>query len=118
MILNTSVFPHLIGFFLNVSLPPITVIALSRLALMIYNVEIQTWLITLAVLFSVPISFTIRNSWRTLRHRRAAAAMGAVLAPRARGKYPGNFDLLLQGMDLFQNGYPGKSIPQSDRNRD
>lgn len=103
--LNKSVLPVLLRFFLNLSIPSVLAVLFLR---SIYDAK--PWVTTLVGILSIPLAFTIRVQWGLIRDRRAAAALGATLAPIAPGEWPGNLDILLRIVESFKNGYPGKSL--------
>lgn len=106
--LNLSIFPHLFRFLFNLALPPAFVIAVSHfIASRHEEIDVPIWMVVLAAGLSIPAAFTFRVLWTQLRVRREAAAMGAILTPVCRGKYPGNIDILTGMMEEFNNGYPG-----------
>ncbi|KAF7291570.1 hypothetical protein HMN09_01248100 [Mycena chlorophos] len=75
---------------------------------------IPTWALVAGSIVGVPIYISLRVVLRNWRHARAAAAMGARLAPTSkRGKLPGNLDLLIQMMEIWANGYPGDGLSET-----
>ncbi len=75
-----------------------------------FNAHIQTWVIILGSLSILPIATVIRLSLKEWKERREAAAMGAQVVPRVRGKWFGNLDVLRRCKEAWDNGYPGTCI--------
>jgi hypothetical protein len=75
-----------------------------------FNTRIQTWVIILTSLSILPVATAIRLSLKQWKERREAAAMGAQVVPRVRGKWFGNLDVLRRCKEAWDNGYPGTCI--------
>jgi hypothetical protein len=60
-----------------------------------------------ATVLAVPIVTTIRLTWVQIKKQRRAAALGARLVPKVPGKRPGNFDVMVQMINI-QHGYLSK----------
>jgi hypothetical protein len=63
-------------------------------------------LVLLSVL-SVPAALTAAVHYKDYVNQRRAAALGAVLPPRIRSKWPGGFSTLKTMVQSFQMGTPG-----------
>lgn len=88
---------------------PCAVIAGIRLILAIqFDLVVPTWGVVIASILIIPLVLVARYQWVQFHHRRRAAALGARIAPRLQGKWPGNLDILLDAMDKLQNSYIGK----------
>lgn len=100
---NKSVLPILLRFFLNLAVPPaVAIFSLQSL----YHVS--PWALLFVAILSIPLAFVIRVQWTLFRDKRAAAALGATLAPTPPGKWPGNLDILVKLVQQFKGGYPGE----------
>nr|GAT57937.1 cytochrome P450 [Mycena chlorophos] len=64
----------------------------------------------LASLASVPMQAAARNWLKYWHQKREAAALGARLAPRVRGEWPGNLDIMRDIMNMRLTGYPGDAF--------
>jgi len=60
-----------------------------------------------ATVLAMPIVTTIHLTWVQIKKQRRAAALGARLVPKVPGKRPGNFDVLVQVINV-QHGYLSK----------
>ena len=69
----------------------------------------QTHSVVLALLslLSLPAVFTASVLYKDYVNQRRAAALGAVLPPRIRSKWPGGFSTLKTLVRSFQMGTPG-----------
>ncbi|KAJ7031871.1 cytochrome P450 monooxygenase pc-1 [Mycena alexandri] len=64
------------------------------------------WATVLLSVASLPLYCCYRVVEEAVRHRREANALGARLAPRVPGKWPGNFDFLRTMIHNRAHGYP------------
>lgn len=79
-----------------------------------FNVAVpSTWILVLASVLFVPISFAVGIIIKDISDRRAAAAMGARTAPRILGRLPGNLDSWKRMLNHFAYGYLGKNQERS-----
>ncbi|KAJ7069859.1 cytochrome P450 [Mycena amicta] len=100
---------------LLVGIPAVCSAALIRqLAIVLFGKSIPTWVLVSAAAASFPIYIALRVLIRDFRHGRAAAAMGARLAPTSnQGKLPGNIDMLYAMMKIWEHGYPGDGLRET-----
>jgi len=103
---NKRVLPLLLRFFVGLTFPLSAVITLSRLPVY-FDVHIPIWIVVISATLSAPATLAFQVYRRFLRHRRAAAALGAVEPPVIRGRWLGNIDVLIMWMYAFYNRYPG-----------
>jgi len=89
------------------SLPTVVVYAVGLVSEQFGGAPIPAWTIVSTGLITVPILTAARISLTRLRHRQEAAALGAKMVPCARGKWPGNADVLKMMQHSFAYGYPG-----------
>lgn len=59
----------------------------------------------------VPLFFVGRLCLEGIHRRREMLAMGAIPVPVWKGKWPGNFDLLVYMKDQLDNNYLGAGFP-------
>lgn len=59
----------------------------------------------------VPLFFVGRRCLEGIHRRREMLAMGAIPVPVWKGKWPGNFDLLVYMKDQLDNNYLGAWLP-------
>lgn len=90
-----------------VFLPLGSSVCLRRLT-SLFDVVLPKWIVISLSIVILPLYATIRSICREVLQRREAAAMGARLVPRAKGKWPGNIDILIEQMARWNTGYPGK----------
>ncbi|KAF7299062.1 hypothetical protein MIND_00854500 [Mycena indigotica] len=100
---------------LLLGIPIVCSAALVRqLAEYFFAKSIPTWALAGATVASFPLYLALRVWIRDIRHARAAAALGARVAPTSdRGKLPGNLDLLVEMMEIWKNGYPGDGLRET-----
>ncbi|TFK35054.1 cytochrome P450 monooxygenase pc-3 [Crucibulum laeve] len=70
-------------------------------------VSFPTWAIVLLCVVSRPVLFVVGRFYKRFQDRRAAAAVGAVIAPHVEGNYPGGLDLMAAMIKSLKTGYPG-----------
>ena len=109
MSFNPSALWPVLRFVRNLVLLPSAIVVLPRLVSYFCGIKIQLWTIVLMATLCLPIAFIIIVLWDLYSVHRAAAALGAVMPPALRGKWPGNIDMLLAFFEEFNTGYPGKS---------
>ena len=71
------------------------------------SVNIPRWTVVLAAGLSLPLHSVVTSSVADFKNRRRAAAVGAVLAPTVRDKWPFNLGILARLIRSFYDGYPG-----------
>ncbi|KAF8332425.1 cytochrome P450 monooxygenase pc-1 [Amanita rubescens] len=87
--------------------PVVGGLTVQQLLARAFNAHVQTWVIILGSLSILPVATVIRLSLKEWKERREAAAMGAQVVPRVRGKWFGNLDVLRRCKEAWDNGYPG-----------
>lgn len=93
-------------------LPPTLVLLCYKLCRAYLDLpELSTWLLSLALLISLPLSLTSTVVYADYVNERDAARHGARLPPPVQGKLPFGLSLLADGMKNFKTGYPGTRIP-------
>lgn len=80
------------------------------------NVVVPTSLFVVISVVSLPGLITCRVLFRTWKHNREAAKLGARIAPKVKGKWIGNLDILWQMMDNYWTGYPGSVMVFDSKN--
>ena len=70
---------------------------------------IPTWVVCAVAIITVPLVISLAIAIRCWIVYRAAERQGAVLAPRWRGRWIGNLDVLRDLLNSFRTGYPGES---------
>ncbi|KAJ4490749.1 cytochrome P450 monooxygenase pc-1 [Lentinula aciculospora] len=71
---------------------------------------LPTWLFATIYVLSPPVLITCRILVRDWRQRRDAAALGARIAPRVKGKWFANLGLLKMMMNNYYRGYPADGL--------
>lgn len=90
---------------------PLTVILGVRIVLadtLNITIPIPALLAGFSVL--LPIALSVRHGLSLMSEKRRAAKMGARIAPKVVGKWPGNLDKLIQIVKNVRYGYPGESL--------
>lgn len=77
------------------------------------NLVLPTWIFVIISVLSLPALITCRILLRDWRQKRDAAAIGARIAPRVKGKWFANLDLLKMMMNNYYKGYPGTFVVMS-----
>ncbi|KAJ3758543.1 cytochrome P450 monooxygenase pc-1 [Lentinula raphanica] len=86
------------------------VVILQRLIGKSTGIILPTWTLISISVFSLPVLSICRIMLKELRQRREAAALGARLAPRVKGKWFANLDVLKMMMDNYHTGYPADGL--------
>ena len=82
---------RLVTFFV----PPLFIAAsLSRLVIHVNGYNLSPSSSFLLYFLAIPVFWTIKVQWDVFAKMREAKRLGAVLAPEAKGRWPGNIDLL------------------------
>ncbi|KAF8314506.1 cytochrome P450 monooxygenase CYP63 [Clavulina sp. PMI_390] len=89
--------------FLNLLVPPIALAALVSHFLLPQDLA-RTYHVLLYLL-ATPIYWTVRIQYGDWANQKVAKRLGAVVAPEARGKWPGNLDVLLRVAKIKQTSY-------------
>lgn len=71
------------------------------------DVQIPGAVVWAAMAFALPLKSFITRSWTSYKRRKEAEELGAVLIPTWKGKWPGNFDLLLHLNEASKTDYLG-----------
>ncbi|KDQ49955.1 hypothetical protein JAAARDRAFT_142639 [Jaapia argillacea MUCL 33604] len=77
-----------------------------------FSLRVPIWVSTPLCLASAPLSFILRRLWKKCMDTRAAAKLGARLAPVIKGKLPGNLDIMIEFVARSRDGYPGEAQMQ------
>ncbi|KAN0123146.1 cytochrome P450 monooxygenase CYP63 [Russula decolorans] len=81
--------------------PLLTILALRLLSRSALSLSVYLPL----VLLSIPIAIGLRSQYTIWCQDREAARMGAKSITRVRGRWPGNFDVVLRLLKSFESGY-------------
>jgi len=87
------------------SVPAVVAYAVGLVSERFGGTPTPAWALISTGFIIVPILAATRISLTRLNHRREAAALGAKMVPCARGKWPGNADVLKKIQDCFAYGY-------------
>lgn len=68
------------------------------------------WALVFLTYSSGPVIFILQKHYLSLRDQRDAAALGARIFPKVKGKWIGNFDILTMMKHNWNFGYPGESF--------
>lgn len=90
--------------------PVVGGLTVQQLLARVFDTHIQTWVIIFGSLSMLPVGTVIQLSLKERKERREAAAMGAQVVPRVRGKWFGNLDVLRRCKEAWDSGYPGTCI--------
>lgn len=72
------------------------------------GVHIPSSVLATAFVVLFPLLLLLRYYWGQYDEHRRAAALGARVVPRLAGKWPGNFDKLLEIIESVDSGYIGE----------
>ncbi|KAG2062786.1 cytochrome P450, partial [Suillus decipiens] len=86
-----------------------SVIILVRLA-SLRGIRVSPWLVSVAVLGTVPLGFAAYVLADERLQRRKASRLGARLVPRIQGKWPGNLDKVVSLVLRSENDYLGRGL--------
>ena len=87
---------------------PCTIIAGARFILdKEFGIFIPTWVIVTGTCLGIPIVMLVSVVWDEIHQRRRAAALGARLVPRVKGRWIGNIDVLFDQVDKTRNSFLG-----------
>lgn len=86
-----------------------SVIILVRLA-SLRGIRVSPWLVSAAVLGTVPLGFAAYVLADERLQRRKASRLGARLVPRIQGKWPGNLDKVVSIVLRSENEYLGRGV--------
>ncbi|KAG6841332.1 hypothetical protein C0991_012157 [Blastosporella zonata] len=88
-------------------LPLASVYVLNRLLRSHLDIYLPSWAVLASTVAAIPLGLLLKVSWVDFINRRHAAALGAVLPPRVKDKYPAGLGLLLGSINNLKTGYPG-----------
>lgn len=91
----------LTALFKALVLPPLSVVSAS------YTLPLNINALALAtgMLASIPLTIIIRTRYSVWKQDRAAIRLNVKPIPRVRGKWPGNLDIVLRMVKVFEHGY-------------
>lgn len=92
---------------LSCAAPVIWGVALQQLLNSALDVNIPTWIVIFGSPVALPVGAVIRVLLKEWRDRRNAAAMGAQIVPRVKGKSFGNLDVVRKSKEVWMTGYLG-----------
>lgn len=75
-------------------LPPLALQTILYLVSKTYGISVSTWVSALIWILTWPMFWWITSTWAHFMHTREARKLGAQSVPAARGKWPGNLDIL------------------------
>jgi len=84
---------------------PLLALTLARRELL--SRDVPVWITNLSLVILLCSFFAAQIQYAEYKMRRRAYALGARVAPRVRGKLPGNVDVLKTAVDSWRFGYPG-----------
>ena len=93
---------------LSCTVPVIWGVALQQLLNRALEVNIPTWIVLFGSPVALPVGAVIRLILRRWRDRRNAAAMGAQIVPKVKGKSFGNLDVVQKSKEVWMTGYLGE----------
>ncbi|KAF8636108.1 hypothetical protein AX17_003812 [Amanita inopinata Kibby_2008] len=94
------------------SLPVLGGAAVQHIVTKYYAIRIPTCQVLLVSILALPVAGAVRVLWKILKDRRDAAAMGAQVVPKVRGRQFGNFDILQTMKKVWEGGYPGDGLEE------
>ncbi|KAF8631756.1 hypothetical protein AX15_002212 [Amanita polypyramis BW_CC] len=89
------------------SAPAIGAASIQFLVDRIYNIHLPTWAVALGSFMTLPLGMYMRIFWKGWKDRRDAAAVGAQIVPKVKGKKFGNFDVQQTMNKVWEHGYLG-----------
>lgn len=89
-------------------LPPAVVYIAARALALFVHINLPSWVLISAYIFSWPITIVTNVHWHQHRAKANAAAAGAVLPPTIESKVPLGFDLMRQAARDWEAHYNGK----------
>lgn len=103
---------------LSLILPCTTIVGVRLILKVYFNLPVPTWSLVAGISAGVPLMLAARIGIDDFKQRRRAAALGARMVPRVRGRWLGNIDVLMTVMRNANGGYPGKFLQRaSEGNR-
>ena len=98
---------YLAGAALSLAVPATGGVAIQLLLNRALDIRIPTWIVMVGSLVIMPIDAGIRVFLKERRDRREAAALGAQIVPKVRGRLFGNLDAVRKVKEVWMSGYPG-----------
>jgi hypothetical protein len=92
--------PHLL-------FPPLLICFSNKLSGTYLGIDFSNYVLICASIVALPLALLITVVYSDYANNRDAAALGAVLPPQVRDKWPGGLSLLSRFIDNFKRGYPG-----------
>ena len=71
------------------------------------GIDFSNYVLICASIVALPLALLVTVVYSDYANNRDAAALGAVLPPQVRDKWPGGLSLLSRFIDNFKRGYPG-----------
>ncbi|KAG6906970.1 hypothetical protein DXG01_011167 [Tephrocybe rancida] len=91
-------------------LPLVSVYAINRLLGSHLGIYLPTWAVIASTIVAIPFGLLLKVSVTDFINRRNAAALGAVLPPRVKDKYPAGLGLLFEMINNLKVGYAGENF--------
>ncbi|KAG5719961.1 Cytochrome P450 52A3 [Termitomyces sp. T112] len=88
--------------------PLFSVYLLNRVLSSYFYISLPIWAMVISTISTVPLSVIIRFACIDFINRRNAAALGAVLPPHVKDKYPLGLGTLIESINNLKTGYPGE----------
>lgn len=95
---------------LNCAVPVIWGVGIQQLLNRALGAHIPTWIAIFGSLVALPVGVVIRLFLKQRRDRLDAAAMGAQIVPKVKGKRFGNLDVIKRSKEIWMTGYIGMYI--------
>ncbi|KAF8715658.1 hypothetical protein AX14_012520 [Amanita brunnescens Koide BX004] len=93
---------------LNCAVPVIWGVGIQQLLNRALGAHIPTWIAIFGSLVALPVGVVIRLFLKQRRDRLDAAAMGAQIVPKVKGKRFGNLDVIKRSKEIWMTGYIGE----------
>jgi hypothetical protein len=90
----------------NLGIPSIMLFFIHRAA-STFGFVLSLWTILMASIAALIVFVVGHNFANRIFHARDAKRMGARLAPRLKGNWPGNFDFISKILESYETGYLG-----------
>ncbi|KZT71413.1 cytochrome P450 [Daedalea quercina L-15889] len=95
---------------LTVGKYPVLVASVAYLLNRYAGWDIPAWAVCLGAFGVIPLVVFVAIRIRYWQIFSAAARRGAIIAPKWKGKWPGNVDVLYAVLESFRHGYPGELL--------
>jgi hypothetical protein len=86
---------------------PLSVYLVSIFARNALNLNAPNWLVTIAAIAAIPLVLVVSINWETFKDKRAANALGAVMAPQVPSKWLAGLDIIRTRMNNRKEGHIG-----------